>query len=204
MRDVLITVITGMICLCMSLTAYAGKYAKTSSGPVGEFRSAGNTLGCNVGSFVENFNSNSIDAYMPCMKIGHVAIGASRSHVERKLRGLISKRPEKNGKETRVYVINGKRVKKGFMLESYIAIEYQDDVVESIQLTGKPVYGKLKFSSLSLGDPVKKIKKIFGNPTSTQEVVIDDKKITLYDYAPYPVTLEIERNRLYTIRLSRN
>lgn len=203
MRTILITVITGLICFSAPFVN-AGQYAKTTSGPVGEFRSSGNTLGCNVGSFIDHFDSNSSDAYLPCMKIGHVAIGASRSRVERNLRGLMSKQPGENGKETRVYVVNGKRVKKGFMLESYIAIEYQNDIVESIQFTGKPVYGKLKFSSLQLGDPVKKVKRLFGKPTSTKEVVIDDKKLTLFDYAPYPVTMEIEKNRLYTIRLSRN
>ncbi len=183
-------------------TAYAAKFYQSTTGPVGEFRASSGNLGCNIGSLAR-FDPNSPSAYLPCMRVGGISIGQSRQEVESSLKGLLSKSPGENGLETRIYIVSGKRSAKGFLLETYLAIDYKDDVVESIQLTGKPSYPNHEFSSLKLGDHLRKVKRIIGKPTSSKVNVNGDKPVTLLDYAPYPIKLEIDNNRISTIRLSR-
>jgi len=80
------------------------------------------------------------------------------------------------------------------MMDSY-------GTVESMQLTGKPneVTAALHFSSITLGTPKEKVADILGLPSAASDV--PKIKGKLWDYAPFPFTIEFVNGVVYSIRI---
>lgn len=155
-----------------------------------EFRGAGGgALGC--------FTINSApETYLPCLQIGPFHIGQSRQDVE-KILGKSVKTYSSKGKTTsEVYVLDGTRERL-----SYFVVTYNDLITAALQLTGAGTNHKYAFSSIKLGDKEEWVIQVLGNPRSKKEV--QEVQAIIWDYSPYPISLEIKGGKVISLRISR-
>lgn len=129
------------------------------------------------------------------MRIGSIQIGQLERDVERLL-----------GNPWKV-IKDGATTIKVFPIESdepskpYWVITFKAGTVEAVQLTGKNPKAAASFSSIALGDAKMKVLKILGEPFATKPV--EDIKGVMWSYRPFPISLEIVDERVYSIRISR-
>jgi hypothetical protein len=87
-------------------------------------------------------------------------------------------------------------------LLSYLVVLMDDKgIVRGLQLTGKPdsITENLPFSSIKLGASKDRVVDILGNPSSISN--IPDMNGKLWNYAPFPISIEIVNGVVYSVRL---
>src|SRR2546426_8237496 len=163
------------------------------AGPVqpGEFRRDSKGLGCRLSTFEVTYRS--------CLKIGPFTIGDDLTTVERQVGKPAKVIPQPNGVEARLYPIETSRSAEGLKLLSYWVIGYQNAKTTSIQLTGQPTKEGFTFSSIRLGDPVEKVLRLLGEPTSKSPV--SGFNAISWNYAPFPFSLEMKDGSVFSIRV---
>ena len=165
--------------------------AQASSVQPGEFRRDSRGLGCRLSAFEVTYRS--------CLKIGPFTIGDSLTSVEQKVGKPAKVIPQPNGVEARLYPIETTRVAEGLKLLSYWVIGYQNAKITSIQLTGQSTKAGFTFSSIRLGDPVEKVLRLLGEPTS--KLSVPDVHAISWDYAPFPFSFEIKNESVVSIQV---
>lgn len=133
-----------------------------------------------------------------CLQIGPVRIGQSLRDVAMRL-GRAGKEVRQGAVTLRVWPVS-LDVPPGTPLP-YWVIGFDDDRrVVSIQLSGEQRVERYSFSSLRLGDPESRVREILGEPTETLPVPAIGAE--MWNWRPYPVSLELKNGRIYSMRVS--
>ncbi len=157
-----------------------------------EFRRSGGGLVC----VTDTFKPDEPISYLQCLRIGSISIGQSEKDVERLL-GSPWKVIKKDDETTiKVFPIESEEQSK-----PYWVITFKAGRAESIQVTGKNPKTASAFSSIRLGDKKTKVLEILGEPFATKPV--EGIKGVLWSYRPFPISIEIVDERVYSIRVSR-
>ena len=161
----------------------------------GEFRIAGAGLACITETAPQD---SQIPPYRDCLRIGPVRVGETLRDVAMRF-GKAAKEVRQGPVTLRVWPVQ-MDVPEGTSLPYWVIGFDQDRRVVSIQLTGDKRVDQYTFSSLRLGDPESKVRRILGEPPERQPVPAIGAE--MWSWRPFPVTLEIKDGRVYSMRVS--
>ena len=159
---------------------------------VNEFTRKGGGLVC----VTDTFKPDESPPYLQCLRIGPIRIGQSEKEVELLL-----------GNPWKVIEKDASTTIKVFPMESvepskpYWVITFTTHMVDSVQITGKNPKTVNTFSSIRLGDYKARVLEILGEPFATKPV--EAVRGVLWSYRPFPISIEIVDDRVYSIRVSR-
>lgn len=159
---------------------------------VNEFTRRGSGLVC----ITDTFKPDKPTSYFQCLRIGSIYIGQSEKDVERLLGS-----PWKVIKKDDTITIKVFPIASEEQSKPYWVITFKAGAAESIQVTGKNPKTVDAFSSIRLGDTKTKVLEILGEPFATKPV--EGIKGVLWSYRPFPISIEIVDERVYSIRVSR-
>ncbi len=135
-------------------------------------------------------------SYLPCLRIGSIHIGQSEKDVERLLGNPWKVIKKDDATTIKVFPIESDEPSK-----PYWVITFKAGTAEAVQLTGKNPKTAEAFSSIRLGDTKTKVLKILGEPFATEPV--EGIKGIMWSYRPFPISIEIVDERVYSIRMAR-
>lgn len=122
--------------------------------------------------------------FLPCLKIGAVAIADEVGKVEELLGEPSQINDLDLSTEVRVYPIHQRSIP-----EPYYVVTYQDRVVVAVQLIGPPTEMPATFSSLSLGDPAQKALDTLGKPE--RRCMFQRKGPETWMWSPFPIGIDV-------------
>jgi len=158
--------------------------------PVNEFRRKGDGLVCVTETFKRD------EGYLQCLRIGPIYIGQRERDVERLLGNPWKVIKQDDSTTIKVFPIESNEESK-----PYWVITFKNGVAEAVQVTGKDPKATTSFSSIKVGDNKARVLEILGKPFASKSV--ESIKGTLWSYRPFPISIEIVDDRVYSIRLSR-
>lgn len=115
---------------------------------------------------------------------------------------ILGKTPE--GITTVVIPVSALEVGGEMRMQSYLVALFDSaGIVQTLQLTGKPsdASSALPFSGITLGTPKQQVADVLGLPSSVTDV--QQIRGKLWDYAPFPFTIELVNDIVYSIRIER-
>jgi hypothetical protein len=160
-----------------------------------EFRAADGTLACITDA---PSAESQIPPYRDCLRIGPVRIGETLRDVAMRF-GKAGKEVRQGPVTLRVWPVR-MDVPAGTSLPYWVIGFDEDRHVVSIQLTGDKRVDEYTFSSLRLGDPESRVRRILGAPAEKQ--TIPSIGAEMWSWRPFPVSLEIKGGRVYSMRVS--
>ncbi len=166
----------------MSDREIADMKSEAAKTPVNTFRFLGNALVC---------KSDSATDESACLRIGSLKIGAEYKPTSKPWKEV----PVKNGVTVSVFSIIAKDD-----ITAYWVIGHKDGRITSIQLTGNYSNENLSFSTIMLNDSKDKVKKVLG--PRYRESDVDSIKGAMWDYYPFPISIEFTNDRVYSIRIA--
>jgi hypothetical protein len=155
--------------------------------PVNTFRYVGNHLVCKQDTPAQN--------YLACLRIGQLRIGDSFGSVS-----------ERYPRPLNVVALEGGISASAFPIvttadtHAYWVIGHRDDKIVSIQLTGNYSHPDLAFATIRLNDTEEKVLATLG-PRATITVVKEIGAL-LWDYRPFPISIELVHGRVYSIKIA--
>jgi hypothetical protein len=158
--------------------------------PINEFRRKGGGLVCTTETFKPD------EGYLQCLRIGPIYIGQRERDVERLLGNPWKVIKQDDSTTIKVFPIESNEESK-----PYWVITFKNGAAEAVQVTGKNPKVTISFSSIKLGDKKSRVLEILGKPFASE--TIEDIKGTLWSYRPFPISIEIVDDRVYSMRLSR-
>jgi hypothetical protein len=155
--------------------------------PANTFRYVGNHLVCKQDTPAQD--------YLACLRIGPLRIGDS-------YRPFRKRQP----KPFREVALDGGGIASAFRIvttaeaRAYWVIGHRDDTIVSIQLTGNYSHPDLAFATIRLNDSEEKVLALLGPRFLIAEV----RGISglLWDYRPFPISIELIHGRVYSIRVA--
>ena len=155
--------------------------------PANTFRYIGNDLVCKQDTPAQN--------YLACLSIGPLRVGDSY----RPMRDLNPK-PWKevaleNGVSAAAFLIIATAE-----LNAYWVIGHRDDKIVSVQLTGNYSHPDLAFATIRLNDSEEKVLAMLG--PRAQIWVVREIGGLLWDYYPFPISIEFLQGRVYSMRVT--
>jgi hypothetical protein len=153
----------------------------------GEFRySTDQGLGCAVapdhgGAMAEHKKPVT---FLPCLRVGAVAVSARRSEVEKLLGDPDGAQDQGLFTETRIY-----QVKQPGTLRPHYVVTYYDDRVVAAQLVGPPMTIPAFFSGLTLGDPIQKVIDTLGPPD--KRCSARNGGVEMWTWAAFPIAVDV-------------
>lgn len=133
--------------------------------------------------------------FLPCLKVGAVAIADTRTQVEALL-GQPSQVSDLDLRtQARVYPINQRSVP-----EPYYVVTYQDDVAVAVQLIGPPTEMPATFSGLSLGESQKTVLDALGKPS--RRCMMRAKGPETWMWQPFPIGVDILDGRVVGFKVT--
>lgn len=160
-----------------------------------EFRASGGALVCVTEAAPQDSQT---PPYGDCLRIGPVRIGETLRDVAMRF-GKAGKEVHQGPVTLRVWPVR-MDVPAGTSLPYWVIGFDEDRRVVSIQLTGDKRVDEYAFSSLRLGDPESRVRRILGEPAEKQTIPAVDA--VMWSWRPYPVSLEIRDGRVYSMRVS--
>ncbi len=157
---------------------------------VNEFRRAGAGLVCVTETAKHD------EGYLQCLRIGQIHIGQREKDVERLLGS-----PWKVIKQDDTTTIKVFPIESNEEMKPYWVITFKKGAVEAIQATGKNPKTATSFSSIKLGDKKARVLEILGKPNASKSV--EAIKGAMWSYQPFPISIELVDDRVYSIRVSR-
>lgn len=134
-----------------------------------------------------------VPGYLDCLRVGPVKIGDTAASIKRRF-GKPYKVIPRRGATELVYPIPSKD-----NLLPYWVFTVKNRKVSAIQITGRLEPIGYAFSSLRLGDPEDKVRRILGPPTATE--AINGVGAILWSYRPFPISMEIKDGRVYSMKI---
>ncbi len=168
---------------------------RAAAQPVNEFRASGAGLTCITETAPEDSQT---PPYRDCLHIGPVRIGDSLRDVAMRF-GKAGKEVRQGPVTLRVWPVR-MDVPAGTSLPYWVIGFDEDRRVVSIQLTGDKRVDEFTFSSLRLGDPESRVRRILGEPAEKQTVPAIGAE--MWSWRPFPVSLEIKDGRVFSMRVS--
>lgn len=131
-----------------------------------------------------------------CLRIGGIKIGDSYQRI-RGVQNPFKEVALADGVTASAYVIgvHGNE-------SAYWVIGHRDEKIVSIQLTGNFAHADYSFSTIRLADPEQKVREILGPRYAVRDVA--EVGGVVWDYAPFPITIEMVKGKVYSIRLADN
>lgn len=151
-----------------------------------EFYYSGGGIAC--------ISDRELDNYHNCLNFKMISIESSQADVERLL-GKPYNILEHLEKTYHVYVLEDVD-----NTEAYVAVNYDNGRIASLQMTGLYTMEDLSFSSIRLGDYYTMVINRLGEPSKRERI---DDNIELWDYAPFSFSFEIRNNLVYSVKLIR-
>ena len=164
--------------------------------PANEFRDSGAGLACITEAAPRDGQT---PPYRDCLRIGPVGIGDTLRDVAMRF-GKAGKEVRQGPVTLRVWPVR-LDVPPGTTLPYWVIGFDEDRRVVSIQLTGDKRVDEYSFSSLRLGDPESRVRRILGDPAERQTVPAIGAE--MWSWRPFPVSLEIKDGRVLSMRVSR-
>jgi hypothetical protein len=155
--------------------------------PVNTFRYVDSHLVCKQDTPAQN--------YLACLRIGQLRIGDSFGSVS-----------ERYPRPLNVVALEGGISASAFPIVTttdtyaYWVIGHRDDKIVSIQLTGNYSHPDLAFATIRLNDTEEKVLATLG-PRATITVVKEIGAL-LWDYRPFPISIELVHGRVYSIKVA--
>jgi len=154
-----------------------------------EFSFEGGVLGCLATSTSHHF--------YPCMKFGDISLEALVEEIDARYGSPHNSYRNQDGSQTNMYLLPTNESEF-----PYLAVTFKGSQILSLQLSGQTTTEKLHFSSIILGDYSTYVTQILGPPTDKTDITGEDDA-ELWNYAPYPILIEIRGERVSSIKLSR-
>ncbi|CAA7623761.1 hypothetical protein [Magnetospirillum sp. UT-4] len=123
--------------------------------------------------------------FLPCLKVGAVAIADTRRTVEALLGEPVAAVPVDDHTETRSYFI----AQRGEPRPHY-TITYRDGVAVAVQLVGPPTEMPATFAGLALGDPAQRVLDVLGRPARRCRFRPDGGETWVWP--PFPIGVDVE------------
>jgi len=154
--------------------------------PLNTYLFLGNTIICKT-------DETSKDDNNACSKIGPVKVGDSFSPKTEAWKVVA----QPNGVTASVYpiVADDKH-------NAYWVIGHKDKKIISVQLTGNYPEPNLSFSTIQLTDSKDKVKSILGPRFTSNEIPEIGGEV--WDFYPFPITIEFKGDSVYSIRIAGN
>lgn len=159
---------------------------KASKQPINTYLFIGNTIVCKTDEKHKDDN----DA---CSRIGPVKVGDTFNPKAEAWKVV----PQPNGVTASVYPIVADD-----KYNAYWVIGHKDKKIVSVQLTGNYPDADLSFATIQLADSEDKVKSILGPRFISNEVPEIGGQI--WDYYPFPITIEFKDGSVYSIRVAEN
>lgn len=127
---------------------------------------------------------NKPTSFLGCLRIGAVAVSQGLRQVEEVL-----------GAPDAITAIDWRTEARGYFIAQrtiphpYYVVTYQDDVVVAVQLMGPPTEMPVRFSGLSLGDPVQAVIDQLGKPS--RRCPGKGKGIETWVWSPFPIAVDV-------------
>ena len=153
----------------------------------GEFRySPEQGLGCVVSSQqgAAMAKHESAITFLPCLRVGPVAIGETRASVEALLGEAVGTVDLDLFSESRIYEV----AQRGVLRPHYV-VTYRDEQVVAVQLIGPPMQIAARFSGLTLGDDQQKVIDTLGWPLQRCQGNADGPE--LWTWPSFPIAVDI-------------
>lgn len=176
----------------------------TDLGYRGEFMRAGPSLACAVpGAPGYTAEVAGRIGYQPCLHFGPHAIGMEIAKLEAAL-GKPARVLNISGLENRVYVRKrDAKVDLPNMSDPYLVAGVKNNRVVSLQMTGPPMAEPLEFVGVKTYSPASDLVARLGPPIAREPVAqLASVQGELWSYRPHPVSFEVIRNRIYSIRIA--
>lgn len=123
-------------------------------------------------------------------------IGATIAEVEAMFGEPWRTIPRSDSEEIRVYVLRSKREPL-----PYLVVTFHNQKVAVIQMTGFQTEDSLAFSSIELGATQQQVIRILGKPGSKHTGPQIEGE--LWSNKPFPISLEIKDQKVFSIRIWR-
>ncbi len=125
-------------------------------------------------------NFNSIDFYM------------NRAQIEEIL-GEPNQTMQRDSQVYFIYLIQNQKED-----QPYLVITYDNNKPTSLQLSGSKVGDDFAFSGIRLGDGGSYVRHRLGEPSRQSQI---SQEVIMWDYAPFPISIELKGGLVYSIRL---
>lgn len=132
-------------------------------------------------------------SFLPCLKVGAVAIADGRRAVEKLLGEPTHVNEIDLQTEARVYPISQRSVP-----EPYYVVTFRDDVAVAVQLIGPPTEMPATLSGLSLGDPAQKVLDQLGMPS--RRCVYQRPGPETWVWPPFPIGVDVLNGRVVGLK----
>lgn len=182
---------------CATAPGDTSRYYAAPRDPLaGDFRYAAGAISCIPGP--EDF-----DGFGGCLHIGGVRVAQELAAVEEMTGPPVRTEPAASGGETRVYAIDGPQEHSAGepRATAFLAVTYVAGLAAAIELSGDARSETYSFSSLGPGSTVADVLRVLGPPKGTAPG--RTAAATVYDYRPYPITVELRDARVVAIRIRR-
>lgn len=152
--------------------------------PPNTFRFVGNAIICKM--------SNGDNDYA-CHRIGKARVGDPYKPNTKSWKDI----PQTDGVVVSIFpiVANDK-------YNAYWAIGHKNKIIESVQITGNYTNEELSFSTIMLDDSSEKVEEILG--PRYRESKVESINGVLRDYYPFPISIELVNNKVYSIRVAKD
>lgn len=134
-------------------------------------------------------------SYLPCLKVGAVAIADGRRQVEALLGQPTHTNELDTRTEVRVYPVPQRSVP-----EPYYVVTFQDDVAVAVQLIGPPTEMPASLSGLSLGDPAQKVLDTLGLPE--RRCMLQRSGPETWMWAVFPIGIDMLDGRVVGLKVT--
>jgi hypothetical protein len=133
--------------------------------------------------------------FLPCLKVGAVAVADERAKVEGEL-GQPSQISDLDLRtQARVYPIRQRSIP-----EPYYVVTFQDEVAVAVQLIGPPTEMPATFSGLGLGATMQQVLDTLGKPT--RRCVMRAKGPETWMWQPFPIGVDVLDGRVVGFKVT--
>jgi hypothetical protein len=155
--------------------------------PVNTFRYVGNHLVCKQDTPAQN--------YLACLRIGQLRIGDSFSAFRERSPKPFNEVTLESGVSASAFPIATTAD-----THAYWVIGHRDDKIVSIQLSGNYSHPDLAFATIRLHDTEEKVLATLG--PRARITVVKEIGGLLWDYRPFPISIELVHGRVYSIKIA--
>lgn len=182
----------GMIFLILlSLLPAVQAQENVPARPLNEFRHEGGTLVCFS-------DAATAKGYLPCLRIGRLAIGMTLGEMEEEIKeagGQFEEaHPGKGDAETRLYSLKAGKNKNE---KNQLVVAYSGGKAEALELSGREAPALPSFSSVRLGDAPIRVVGLIGPAFSTKLDPVTGE--TFWEYGLFPFRIGFKGGKVHSI-----
>lgn len=134
-------------------------------------------------------------SYLPCLKVGAVAIADTLAEVELLLGAPVDIRALDDRTEARAYVI----AQPG-QPRPYYVVTYREEVAVAVQLLGPPTDMPATFAGLALGDSIQAVVDTLGKPA--RRCVLKPNGIETWMWSVFPIGVDVAGGRVVGMKVT--